>query len=305
MKKELCLLAVLLVGCAQSPIVENPVMDSFTFQGKIINDQMLVQRLDEKMNSLYSVGIQNCENCHTMQVGDVVDIVFDGIIKESYPAQIEASEMILRERAEIVLYADDWLYQDDETITLTFLNNQEEPIYLLSIPFLEVLKENEFVPVDTQITGCGVRDRIEKEYIFPLPLLQVYPDLPSGHYRVSFNVALDEQYDETIDVFAEFDFENNQLCHLPKEETLQMDRIPMVMIDGKLYADTGKQRTSVKEDGLMDGQITTSVDANEIPTQDHQSNFGSGFEYQYGSNDTIDVFIQGKWIVFEQLKENE
>ena len=33
--------------------------------------------------------------------------------------------------------------------------------------------------------------------------------------------------------------------------------------------------------GNMDGEITSTVDGTEIPTEDNQSNFGSGFGYQY------------------------
>ena len=49
----------------------------------------------------------------------------------------------------------------------------------------------------------------------------------------------------------------------------------------------------------MDGEITSTVDSSEIPAKDNQSNFGAGFEYQYGANDTIEIFMNGKWIVFE------
>ena len=32
----------------------------------------------------------------------------------------------------------------------------------------------------------------------------------------------------------------------------------------------------------------------------NQSNFGTGFEYQYGADNTIEIFMNEKWIVFEQ-----
>ncbi len=83
-------------------------------------------------------------------------------------------------------------------------------------------------------------------------------------------------------------------------ESSEWDRIPMVMVNGKLYYDTGEE-SSLEERrcGLMDGQITSSVDGSEIPTKDDQSNFGTGFEYQYGFDDTIEIFMNEKWIVFE------
>ncbi len=50
--------------------------------------------------------------------------------------------------------------------------------------------------------------------------------------------------------------------------------------------------------GTMDGEITSTVDGTEIPTEDNQSNFGSGFGYQYGADDTIEIYMNEKWFVF-------
>lgn len=85
-----------------------------------------------------------------------------------------------------------------------------------------------------------------------------------------------------------------------QEETQEWDKIPMVMVGGKLYYDTGKESTINGRCGVMDGKITSTVDGSEIPTKDNQSNFGTGFEYQYGADNTIEIFMNEKWIVFEQ-----
>lgn len=83
---------------------------------------------------------------------------------------------------------------------------------------------------------------------------------------------------------------------------LQRNKIPMVMVDGKLYFDTDEESTLNRKCGTMDGEITSTVDASETPTKDNQSNFGVGFGYQYGAGDTIEVFLDEKWIVFEHRK---
>lgn len=49
----------------------------------------------------------------------------------------------------------------------------------------------------------------------------------------------------------------------------------------------------------MDGEITSSVESWEIPVKDDQSNFGTGYTYQYGTENTVVVYINGKRIVFE------
>ena len=77
------------------------------------------------------------------------------------------------------------------------------------------------------------------------------------------------------------------------------DRIPMVMIDGRLYYDTGRESTIIGRCGNMDGEITSTGDGTEIPTEDNQSNFGSGFGYQYGPENTIEIYMNDKWMVFE------
>ena len=51
----------------------------------------------------------------------------------------------------------------------------------------------------------------------------------------------------------------------------------------------------------MDGEITSTVDASEIPTEDNQSNFGTGFGYQYGINNSIEIQMEdGTWFVFQR-----
>ncbi|MDE5599172.1 MAG: DUF5301 domain-containing protein [Lachnospiraceae bacterium] len=83
------------------------------------------------------------------------------------------------------------------------------------------------------------------------------------------------------------------------------DRIPMVRVNGKLYYDTGRESTISGRCGIMDGEITSTVDGTEIPTEDNQSNFGSGFGYQYGTDDTIEIYMNEKWFVFEYREESE
>jgi len=89
------------------------------------------------------------------------------------------------------------------------------------------------------------------------------------------------------------------------EANAMWDRIPMVRIDGKLYYDTGRESIMDARCGTMDGEITSTVDGTEIPTEDNQSNFESGFGYQYGADDTIEIYMNEKWFVFEYREESE
>lgn len=83
------------------------------------------------------------------------------------------------------------------------------------------------------------------------------------------------------------------------EEKVVYAKIPMVMVDDKLYYDTGKESTIEARCGVMDGEITSCVDVSETPIENNQSNFGSGYGYQYGIDNTIEIFMNEKWYVFE------
>ncbi len=77
------------------------------------------------------------------------------------------------------------------------------------------------------------------------------------------------------------------------------DLIPMIMVNGTLYLDTGHESTIEARCGVMDGEITSQVDGSKQPTVDDQSNFGTGYGYQYGATEgTIELFMNGKWWIF-------
>ena len=83
------------------------------------------------------------------------------------------------------------------------------------------------------------------------------------------------------------------------KQTETWDLIPMVMVNGTLYLDTGHESKIEARCGVMDGDITSQVDGNKQPSVDNQSNFGTGYGYQYGATEgTIELFMNGKWWIF-------
>jgi hypothetical protein len=49
----------------------------------------------------------------------------------------------------------------------------------------------------------------------------------------------------------------------------------------------------------MDGSITSKCDDYEIPTENNQSNFGTGYGIQYGRVESeIEVCIDSDWHIF-------
>ena len=77
-----------------------------------------------------------------------------------------------------------------------------------------------------------------------------------------------------------------------------------VMIKSKLYKDTEEINKNMKC-GTMDGKILTSVDAKEMPKKDNESNFGTGYEYQIGTDGSITVEIDDKCYIFKEVKEEK
>ena len=89
----------------------------------------------------------------------------------------------------------------------------------------------------------------------------------------------------------------NEVFHISlieSEQNTQWARIPMVLIDGKLYYDTGKESNRSNRSQVMDGEITSAVDGTQIPKENNQSNFGSGYQYQFGYNSSLEILINDK-----------
>ena len=75
--------------------------------------------------------------------------------------------------------------------------------------------------------------------------------------------------------------------------------IPMVMVDGTLYLTTGHESNAIERADHFDGEITSQVAGSEKPAVDDQSNFGTGYGYQYGSIEgTIEIYMNGKWWIY-------
>ena len=87
--------------------------------------------------------------------------------------------------------------------------------------------------------------------------------------------------------------------NLEQDESEIMIAGRMVRVKGKLYYDSGMLSDTLRC-GVMDGQIETTVEAGEVPKKDNQSNFGAGYGYQYGAGGTIEINVDGKWLIFEE-----
>lgn len=73
-----------------------------------------------------------------------------------------------------------------------------------------------------------------------------------------------------------------------------------IMVHGELYQSTGRESELMGRCGTMDGEIESTVAVSEKPRKDNESNFGTGYGYQYTAEGTIEVLIDQQWIVFEK-----
>lgn len=74
----------------------------------------------------------------------------------------------------------------------------------------------------------------------------------------------------------------------------------MVMINDHLYKDTG-YINSVLKCGNADGEIITSVESLKKPQKNDESNFGTGYEYQFWTEGYVNVKINDRWTLFQKL----
>ncbi|MDO4262073.1 MAG: hypothetical protein Q4C82_08340 [Eubacteriales bacterium] len=79
---------------------------------------------------------------------------------------------------------------------------------------------------------------------------------------------------------------------------------PCVMVDGIVYKDTGYVNSMVTC-GTMDGEITSSVDGTELPTEDDQSNFGTGYAWQRSAEGYLTVVVDGQCMIFRDIESED
>ncbi len=125
---------------------------------------------------------------------------------------------------------------------------------------------------------------------------EIYFNRPNGGYELV--LVKDEETGEWLRP-GKMGTSSPNVSIQENEESEQWDLIPMVMVNGELYMATGYEATSDRKCGTMDGEITSTVDGSKQPTQNNESNFGTGYGYQYGSQEgTIEIYMNDKWWIY-------
>lgn len=116
---------------------------------------------------------------------------------------------------------------------------------------------------------------------------------------VTYNGEIMETYPAQI--FA-YDVTLIEAKVIETEERESNDMVSLIRVNGELYYDTGRESTISGRCGVMDGEIDSTVADGEIPMKEHQSNFGTGYGFQYAPDDVIEVYIDEQWRVFEKYQ---
>lgn len=254
-----------------------------------------ITEMTELVNLLKDVVIYNEDNSYTEYCGQGVIftltmadgtqtsimaynpfLVIDGV---GYKTKYEPCEA-LNQYANMLL---------EQTETLSFADNAQVTTFQATV--IEVTDSSILVkPVDDS-------PELDSSDQFSVPNTEKLALQTGDTVEITYNGEILESYPAQLGEVYEIT--------LLEQANVMWDRIPMVRVNGKLYYDTGRESTVSGRCGNMDGEITSTVDGTEIPTEDNQSNFGSGFGYQYGSDDTIEVYMNEKWFVFEYREESE
>ena len=188
-----------------------------------------------------------------------------------------------------------WIWKTDEHTHLQVSCNNKDKVVVCSLDsvfqakILEIFDSYYLVEPVEGSPELRSSDRIEVKMEHLDPSLEpevgdIIEIIHSGEIMESNSARLQDVYSIRVAV---------------EEEQEQWAMIPMVMVDGKLYLDTGMESSVEARCGVMDGEITSSVDGTKKPTQDGESNFGTGYGYQYGPQEgTIEIFMNEKWWVF-------
>ena len=90
---------------------------------------------------------------------------------------------------------------------------------------------------------------------------------------------------------------------------------PNIMVNDCLYHTTGElydgrfyleaKEEDYNQQFEVNGTITSSVEGYELPHENNQSNFGSGYEYHIVDAENVLVRIEGLWIRYEYVNTSE
>lgn len=284
------------------------------YENKIIIESAILRENEEKVHiEISGVEAEEIENMFNKLefksetcdgINDYIITIKDKML--SYGIEIYTSCHITQSGKEAILNAE------DSYRLIEIINNHKDNT-VSNEPVVQI-NEIEFVRTynvksdlkETDQTG-NYNFYVVEQYQMNNPTIikvdKKYKLEEKNNYEFTFKgVKKDEKDYSDQEIFTDFQIMNIEKTDKKGMEQRQdaiQDYTRIVKVDGKLYYDTGKESTVKGRCGVMDGKIETTVHEGQIPSDEGQSNFGVGFEYQRGADNTIEMLINQKWIVFE------
>lgn len=128
-------------------------------------------------------------------------------------------------------------------------------------------------------------------------------ELQAGdHVEITYSGYIKETYPASLEKITEVKILESG-TEEQSAENIRGDYPACVMIDGIIYKDTGYCNSMIGC-GTMDGVISSSVN-HGLPTENNQSNFGKGYEYQRSTEDSVVVVIDDEWRIFRDIESED
>lgn len=166
----------------------------------------------------------------------------------------------------------------------------------------EITKIENGAMLVTPVEGSSELNSSDSFHI-SLELMPASPEPEVGDIvEITYNGGIEETYPAGLEnVTSIVVVEENED---PAQMEPEYDYPSCVMVDDILYKDTG-YIDSMSSCGTMDGEITSSVDSSELPSENNQSNFGTGYEYQRSMEGYLTVVIDGQNIIFQDINSDD
>ena len=236
-----------------------------------------------------------------------------------------------------------YVFDIKDAQTLIFDAKRSASVKLIDPNVGEQIEDGSEFHFSDQLSAAGIQtdiDTYRTDYIGDAPKVSQiamrlpYPDgysyssieIQSAHEPYGLTVYLNGDQPISQDEFEEaarvaFGYIGNmgtiRFCKADTKEELAAfergevegayDRIPCVMVNGRLYLDTGMDASGMippTPDSSFDGAITSEVDGSELPTRNDQSNFGTGFGYKTIDDSNIAIYMNQNWCLFRQENDS-
>ena len=161
-------------------------------------------------------------------------------------------------------------------------------VFVLSVIAFIVLKTNGLLSIYQDTTESCVEESCVEENT------QTTAEVTLQSAAVEDTASPEEGAEEKATDYVDKQFSTETVT-----ESAEVDMPALIMVDGVIYYDSAEINEEPRC-GVMDGEITSICE--EIPSENDQSNFGTGFGYQKMEN-RVEVLIDGEWHIFLPYSE--